>query len=47
MLHYSMLMYGSETWTLNKQLEDLIDAFEMWIYKRIGRASWKEKKTKS
>ena len=38
-------MYGSETWTLNKQLEDRIDAFEMWVYRRIGRTSWKEKKT--
>ena len=42
---YSILMYGSETWTLNKQLEDRIDAFEMWVYRRIGRTSWKEKKT--
>ena len=42
---YSILMYGSETWTLNKQLEDRIGAFEMWVYRRIGRTSWKEKKT--
>ena len=45
MLHLFFLMYGSETWTLNKQLEDRIDAFEMWVYRRIGRTSWKEKKT--
>jgi hypothetical protein len=42
---YSTLMYGSETWTMNKQLEDRIDAFEMWVYRRIGRVSWMEKKT--
>ena len=38
-------MYGSETWILNKQMEDRINAFEMWIYRRIGRTSWKERKT--
>ena len=42
---YSTLMYGSETWILNKQMEDRINAFEMWIYRRIGRTSWKERKT--
>ena len=42
---YPILMYGSETWTMNKQLEDRIDAFEMWIYRRIGRVSWTEKQT--
>src|SRR5579871_1765085 len=38
-------MYGSETWTMNKEMENRIDAFEMWIYRRIGRISWKDKKT--
>ena len=40
----STQMYGSEIWTLNKQPEDRIDAFEMWKY-RIGRISWTERKT--
>ena len=40
-----MLMYGSETWTMNKQLEDRINAFEMWIYRKIRRISWTEKLT--
>ena len=42
---YSTLMYGSETWTMNKQLEDRISAFEMSIYRKIGRISWTEKLT--
>ena len=29
----------------NEQAEDRIDAFEMWIYRRIGRVSWTEKQT--
>ena len=42
---YSTLLYGAETWTLNKQLEDRIETFEMWMYRRIGRISWKDRKT--
>jgi hypothetical protein len=42
---YSVLLYGSESWTLTKMTEDKINAFEMWVYRRIGNISWKEKKT--
>ena len=42
---YSVLLYGSETWTLNKNLEKKIEAFEMWIFRRMGKISWTEKKT--
>ena len=42
---HSTLLYGSETWTLNKVLEKKIEAFEMWTFRRIGKISWKEKKT--
>ena len=37
-------MYGCETWTLTKQIEAKIEAYEMWTYRRILRISWKEKK---
>ena len=30
---------------MNKQLEDIIHSFEMWIYRRIWRISWTEKLT--
>ena len=42
---YSTLMYGAETWTMNMQLESRIEALEMWIYRRIGRISWKQKQS--
>ena len=42
---YSVLLYGSETWTLNRNLEKKIEAFEMWIFRRMGKISWTEKKT--
>ena len=28
----STLLYASESWTLNKQMENKINAFEMWIF---------------
>ena len=28
----SKILYASESWTLNKQMEDKINAFEMWIF---------------
>ena len=42
---HSTLLYGSETWTLNKNLEKRIEAFEMWTYRRIAKISWTERKT--
>ena len=41
---WSIFMYGCETWTLTKQIEAKIEAYEMWTYRRILRISWKEKK---
>ena len=42
---YSIFMYGSETWTLTKALENKMNALEMWCLRRMGRISWKELKS--
>ena len=42
---HSVLLYGSETWTITKTSERKIKAFEMWTYRRMARISWKERKT--
>jgi len=42
---HSALLYGSETWTINKKMEDKICAFEMWTYRRMAKVSWTERKT--
>ena len=42
---HSVLLYGVETWTLNKELERRLSAFEMWTFRRIGRISWERKMT--
>jgi len=40
-------LYGSKTWTLQNKKEDIrrLEAFEMWICRRIMKVSWTEHKT--
>ena len=40
---YSVLLYGCETWTLNKDLERRLEAMEMWVFRRLYRISWTDK----
>ena len=42
---WSVLLYGSETWTLTKVIQNKLEAFEMWIYRRMMRISWTEQKS--
>ena len=42
---FSVLTYGCETWTLSKPLIDRLEACEMWCLRRMGRISYKERKT--
>lgn len=41
----SVLFYGMEAWTLKKIDTKRIEAFEMWMYRRILRISWTERVT--
>ena len=42
---WSTLLCEAETWTLTKVTSDKLEAFEMWLYRRMLRISWKEHKT--
>ena len=42
---WSTLLYGTETWTLTKVTADKLEAFEIWLYRRMLRISWEEHKT--
>ncbi|CAI6350836.1 unnamed protein product [Macrosiphum euphorbiae] len=42
---FSTLLYGAKTWTLTKATSNKLDAFELWLYRRILRISWTEKIT--
>ena len=37
---FPMVMYGCESWTVNKAEHQRIDAFELWCWWRLLRVSW-------
>lgn len=39
----SILYYGVESWTLTKATEKRLEAFEMWLYRRILKIPWVDK----
>ena len=42
---WSVTLHGAETWTLRKEDVKRIEAFEMWIWRRMERISWTEHRT--
>ena len=40
---WSVLMYGSEAWTMGKRERDRIEAFEMWVWRRMEKIRWVNK----
>ena len=36
----AMVMYGCESWTINKAEHRRIDAFELWCWRRFLRVPW-------
>ena len=42
---WSTLTYGCETWTLSKEAQDKLEAFEMWTIRRMLRIPWTAKKS--
>ena len=41
---WSVLMYGCETWQLGKQDVKRLEAIEMWLWRRMQKVSWIERK---
>ena len=44
-LIWSVALYGSETWTMRKEDIKKIEAFEMWLWRRMEKISWTEHRT--
>uniref|UniRef100_A0A2A4JBK9 Reverse transcriptase domain-containing protein n=1 Tax=Heliothis virescens TaxID=7102 RepID=A0A2A4JBK9_HELVI len=40
---FSVLLYGVEAWTLTENMCKRLEAFEMWVYRRILRISWTDR----
>ena len=41
-LIWSVALYGAETWTINAADKRKLESFEMWIWRRMLRISWRE-----
>jgi hypothetical protein len=39
---WPVALYGGETWTLRKEETDRLNAFEMWIWRKMEKVSWKD-----
>src|SRR6476619_4802634 len=44
-LVWSVVLYGCETWTMRKEEINRSNAFEMWVWRRMGKVSWMDKRT--
>ena len=42
---WPLLQYGCETWTLKQEDIKRLNAFEMWMYRRMLRISWTSRTT--
>ena len=42
---WTVALYGCETWTLKKNEELKMEAFEMWCYRQILRIGWVQRRT--
>jgi hypothetical protein len=40
---WSVMLYGAETWTLTQADRKRIEAFEMWVWRRMLKISWTQK----
>ena len=39
-MHFPVVMYGCESWTVEKAEHRKIDAFEVWCWRRLLRVPW-------
>ena len=42
---WSVLLYGCESWTISKNMEEKLKAVEMWLWRKMMRISWTDKLT--
>ena len=43
---FPVVMYGFESWTVNKAEHRSIDAFELWCWRRLLRVPWTARRSK-
>ena len=40
---WSIALYGAETWTMTQADRERLEAFEMWVWRRMLKVSWVDK----
>ena len=43
---FPVVMYGCESWTVKKAESQIIDAFELWCWRRLLRVPWTARRSK-
>src|SRR6476619_4728755 len=43
-LVWPVVLYECETWTKRKEEINRLNAFEMWVWRRMGKVSWMDKR---
>ena len=43
---FPVVMYGCESWTVKKAVHQIIDAFELWCWRRLLRVPWTARSSK-
>src|SRR6218665_362228 len=41
---WSVTLYAAETWTYRKQDIRRLEAFDMWVWRKMEKVSWRDKK---
>ena len=44
-MFFLIVMYECETWTIKKAEHQIIDAFEIWCWRRLLRVPWNARRT--
>ena len=44
-LVWPVVLYGCETWTMRKEEINRSNALEMWVWRRMEKVSWMDKRT--
>ena len=42
---FPVVMYGYKSWTIKKAENQIIDAFELWCWRRLLRVPWTERRS--
>src|SRR6218665_2285833 len=42
---WSVALYAAETWTYKKEDNRRLEAFEMWVWRKMEKISWRDMKT--